>query len=105
MADPMKAQRRQAARRLQATLEQIKPLLHEHDLVPRDLLDRLDRHGEDWAITLDPRAAPGEPGSVVDAAPVVDGLAHLGESLDAYDYPAAEAALDLALSQLRSLHA
>ncbi|MFM2066131.1 MAG: hypothetical protein RLZZ584_1040 [Pseudomonadota bacterium] len=99
------ARRRAAGRRLLATLEALQPLLREHDLVPRELLEHLERHTEAWAILLDPRAPAGTPGSMADAAEVIDALALLGEQLDAYDYPQAEQALQHALQQMRTRHA
>jgi HPt (histidine-containing phosphotransfer) domain-containing protein len=94
-----------AARRLMGTLEALQPLLRERDLVPRELLEGLERHTEAWAILLDPRAPAGRPGSVSDAAEVIDALGLLSEQLDAYDYPQAEQALQSALHHMRSLHA
>jgi HPt (histidine-containing phosphotransfer) domain-containing protein len=104
-ADPQHTQRRASARRLLNTLEALQPLLRERDLVPRELLDGLDRHTEAWAVTLDPRAQAGAAGAMADAAGVIETLAVLGEQLDAYDYPQAETALQRALQQMRILHA
>jgi HPt (histidine-containing phosphotransfer) domain-containing protein len=104
-ADPQHSQRRASARRLLNTLEALQPLLRERDLVPRELLDGLDRHTEAWAVTLDPRAPAGAAGAMADAAGVIETLAVLGEQLDAYDYPQAETALQRALQQMRILHA
>jgi CheY-like chemotaxis protein len=97
--------RHSAARRLLNTLETLQPLLRERDLVPRELLEGLELHTEAWAITLDPRAQAGLPGSVADAAEVIDALGQLAEQLDAYDYPQAEQALHQALGHMRKLHA
>jgi PAS domain S-box-containing protein len=97
--------RHSAARRLVGTLEALQPLLRERDLVPRELLEGLELHTEAWAITLDPRADAGLPGSVADAAEVIDALGRLAEQLDAYDYPKAERALHQALGHMRTLHA
>jgi PAS domain S-box-containing protein len=105
LADPHQAQRVASARRLVNTLEALQPLLREHDLVPRELLDGLERHTEAWAITLDPRAQAGTPGAMADAAVLMETLGVLSDQLDAYDYPQAEQALQLALKQMRSLHA
>ncbi|MBK6852263.1 MAG: response regulator [Burkholderiales bacterium] len=96
--------RHSAARRLVGTLEALQPLLRERDLVPRELLEGLEMHTEAWAITLDPRAQAGLPGSVADAAEVIDALGQLAEQLDAYDYPQAEQALHRALGHMRKLH-
>lgn len=73
--------------------------------MPRELLEGLELHTEAWAITLDPRAQAGLPGSVADAAEVIDALGQLAEQLDAYDYPQAEQALHQALGHMRTLHA
>ncbi|MEY4749293.1 MAG: hypothetical protein RIQ60_1507 [Pseudomonadota bacterium] len=105
LADPHRAQRAASARRLIGTLEALQPLLRERDLVPRELLDGLERHTEAWAITLDPRAQAGSAGSMADAAAIVETLGVLGDQLDAFDYPQAEQALQLALKQMRNLHA
>jgi PAS domain S-box-containing protein len=104
LADPSD-HRRSSARRLIAILEALQPLLRERDLVPRELLDGLETHTESWAITLDPRAGAGLPGSVADASEVIDTLGQLAEQLDAYDYPRAEQALHQALGHMRKLHA